>query len=72
MFLEAKDEFFEAVTVMRNLLVQKLSEQGKTYESVGIPVKQLVEPSIFDTEEIKTLKAILLEMNEKATEIDDV
>jgi endonuclease III-like uncharacterized protein len=69
-YTEAKFNFEEAVKVIRELLMRRLREIGKVFESTEVTVKTLVEPSVFDNDEIKNLKALLWDMYEKSQEVE--
>jgi endonuclease III-like uncharacterized protein len=71
-YTEAKFNFEEAVKVIRELLMRRLREIGKVFESTEVTVKTLVEPSVFDNDEIKNLKALLWDMYEKSQEVEQI
>ena len=59
---EAKEAYEKAQSIYRDLLITKLRQQGKDV-SDDITYERLVEPSIFDNEDVKELKRLYKDMH---------
>ena len=70
---EAKLAYEEAIKVIRDLIIQTYKKVGKEFNSnsEAVTMKELLEPSIFDTDYIKELKSVLQDMKDKADEAVD-
>lgn len=60
----ARENFQKVQKIQKEILVKQLKDKGQVFESNidEISVQKLTEPSIFDDEQIKVLKATLIDV----------
>jgi hypothetical protein len=50
--VEAQAEFFKALNITKEVLINELKIKGQNFEVDSVDVKKLIEPSIFDDQSI--------------------